>query len=74
MSPSRLGAPINNDKLMTAIEDMKHLALVIQLYVNETLTDKIRLIKGANKPLEIKMDILEWLSRYARFLSPESAY
>lgn len=53
---------------------MKHLAMIIQLFVNEFLTDKIRIIKGKNKPLEIKMDVLEWLSRFARFISPENAY
>lgn len=38
------------------------------------MNDKMILIRSKNKPFEVKIDTLEWLSRYANFYSPENVY
>ena len=38
------------------------------------MNDKLICIRSKNRPFEVKMDTMEWLSRYANFYSPENVY
>ena len=38
------------------------------------MNDKLIAIRSKNKPFDLKMDTLEWLSRYANFYNPENVY
>lgn len=44
---------------------------VLQRFIEEHLNDKMIVIRSKNKSFEVKMDTLEWLSRYANFYIPE---
>ena len=38
------------------------------------MNDKLIAIRSKNKSFDLKMDTLEWLSRYANFYNPENVY
>jgi len=42
--------------------------------MDEHMNDKLLVIRSKNKPFDLKMDTLEWLSRYANFYPPENVY
>lgn len=54
--------------------DIKNMTGVLQKFIDEHMNDKLIFIRSKNKPFEVKIDTLEWLSRYANFYNPENVY
>lgn len=54
--------------------DLKQVTTILQKFIDEHMNDKLIVIRSKNKSFDVKMDTLEWLSRYANFYNPENVY
>ena len=69
---SSLASGDANSKIELLVEETNQLWNFVQSYVDEQTWTPIKVIRSPHHEIEDKMNAIEWLSRTASWLSPES--
>jgi len=69
--PSVSHSKVETGNLETMKQDFYFLSVLTQNFIDEHVNDKVRLVRSSYKPIEEKMEVLEWLCRYTELVSYE---
>jgi len=53
------------------VEETNNLYFMIQRFIDEHATDRIKLLRQSETNLKDKMNVMDWLARNCDFLSPD---
>ena len=61
----------NNSKLNSLVEEANKLWTFFQKFIDEHSIDRIKLIRSKERSITDKIDCMDWLARYAEFITPD---
>ena len=61
----------NNSKLNSLVEEANKLWTFFQKFIDEHSVDRIKIIRSKDNSLTDKINAMDWLARYAEFITPD---
>lgn len=61
----------NNSKLNSLVDEANKLWTFFQKFIDEHSVDKIKIIRSKDTSLTEKINCMDWLARYAEFVTPD---
>ena len=61
----------NNSKLNSLVEEANKLWTFFQKFIDEHSVDRIKIIRSRDNSLTDKINAMDWLARYAEFVTPD---